>query len=100
MREEICEAIVKKRLIQFSYESRIRVVEPHLLGRDSAGHDALCSYLVRGYTESDHRPYWRLYLLSKIKYLTVLDETFLEPRRGYNPRDKRMTKIYCRLNPI
>lgn len=97
MKDIICEAIRLKRLLQFRYEDHTRVVEPHLLGRDTAEHDALSTYLVRGYTESAHKPYWRLYLLSKIKHLVMLDETFPEPRKGYNPKDKRMVKIYCRL---
>lgn len=96
-KEIICAAINQKRLLQFQYESRTRVVEPHLLGRNSAGHDALCAYFVRGYSESHNRPNWREYLLSKIKYPTILNETFPEPRKGYNPNDKRMEKIYCRL---
>ena len=29
--------------------------------------------------------------------LIVTDESFPGPRKGYNPRDSRMVKIYCRL---
>lgn len=72
-------------------------MEPHLLGRDSADHDALCAYLIRGFTESGQKPYWRLYLLNKMEFVTVLDENFSGPRKGYNSRDKRMKKIYCCL---
>src|ERR1051326_2588595 len=36
IKDAICEAIEKKKLIQFQYERHTRVVEPHLLGRDSA----------------------------------------------------------------
>lgn len=97
MKDIICEAIKTKKLLQFRYDNRIRVVEPHLLGRNSAGHDALSAYLVRGYTESDSRPFWRLYLVLEMKGLSVLDESFAEPRKGYNPKDKRMVRIYCRL---
>jgi hypothetical protein len=97
MKDRICEAIALKKRIQFRYEERIRVVEPHLLGRNAAEHDALSGYLARGYSESDHKPYWRLYLLRGIEQLVILDETFPGPRKGYNPKDKRMVKIYCRL---
>lgn len=93
----ICEAIRCKKLLQFSYGDHTRVVEPHLFGRDSAGHDVLSAYLVRGYSESRQRPYWRFYLLSNVTSLTMLDERFLGPRKGYNAKDPRMLKVYCRL---
>jgi hypothetical protein len=74
-----------KKLLQFSYGNHLRVVEPHILGRDSAGHDVLSDYLVRGYSESRKQPYWRFFLLSDLKLLTMLDETFSGPRKGYYP---------------
>lgn len=97
VRDLICEAIRCKRLLKFSYDNHTRVVEPHILGRDSAGHDILSAYLVRGHSESQKEPYWRSYLLSGITLLSMLDETFASPRKGYNPRDPRMHQIYCRL---
>jgi hypothetical protein len=97
MKNQICEAIKDKRLLQFQYDNFVRVVEPHILGRNASGNDVLSAYLVRGYTESDRKPYWRRYLLSEIRNLTVLDEEFPGPRKGYNPRDKTMEYIYCRL---
>jgi hypothetical protein len=96
-RDLICEAIRSKRLLQFSYGNRTRVVESHILGRDSAGHDILSAYLVRGYSESRKQPYWRFYLLKDITLLTMLDETFSGPRKGYNPKDPRMRRVYCSL---
>ena len=96
-RDLICEAIRCKKLLQFSYGNHTRVVEPHLFGRDSAGHDVLSAYLVRGYSESRKQPYWRFYLLSDLELLTMLDEHFPGPRKGYNPKDPRMLKVYCRL---
>ena len=99
-RDLICEAIRCKKLLQFSYGSHLRVVEPHMLGRDSAGHDVLSAYLVRGYSESRKQPYWRFYLLSDLKALTMVDETFSGTRKGYNPKDPRMLRVYCRLERL
>lgn len=92
----ICEAIRCKKLLQFSYGNHLRVVEPHILGKDSAGHDVLSAYIVRGYSESGKQPYWRFYLLSDLKALTRSTRPF-GPRKGYNPKDPRMMKVYCRL---
>lgn len=93
----ICEAIRCKKLLQFSYGNHTREVELHLCGWDSAEHDVLSAYLVRGYSESQQKPYWRFYLLSNVMLLTMLDECFPGPRKGYNPKDSRMLKVYCRL---
>src|SRR5689334_20079935 len=97
-REIVCEAIAKKRLIRFTYKDLVRVVEPHLLGLNKADHLELCAFLVRGFTKSDQRPFWRTYLIEEMTMLTILDETFPGPRKGYNPNDKRMQRIYCRLS--
>jgi hypothetical protein len=93
----ICEAILSKRLLRFSYQNHTRVVEPHILGRDTAGNEILSAYLVGGYSESRKEPYWRSYLLSDLTLLEMLDETFPGPRKGYNPNDPKMVKAYCRL---
>ena len=97
MNDIICEAIEKKKLLQFSYDDLTRIVEPHLLGRKTSGKDALSAYLVEGYTESDREPYWRNYSVEKIDFLVMLDETFTGVRAGYNPNDETMEEIYCRL---
>jgi hypothetical protein len=93
----ICDAIKNKRLLQFSYDDFTRIVEPHLLGQKSSGKDALSAYLVRGYTESERQPYWRSYSVEKMEFIIMLDERFENAREGYNPNDKTMQRIYCRL---
>lgn len=93
----ICEAIEKKRLLQFSYEDLTRIVEPHLFGRKTSGNDVLSGYLVGGYTESDSAPYWRNYVVDEMEFVVMLDETFSSAREGYNPNDSSMQVIYCSL---
>jgi hypothetical protein len=93
----ICEAIEKKRLLQFSYDDLTRIVEPHLFGRKTSGNDALSAYLVGGYTETDSAPYWRTFLVDKMEFVIMLDETFSAAREGFNPNDETMVEIYCRL---
>jgi hypothetical protein len=97
MNDIICEAIKTKRLLQFSYDDLTRIVEPHLLGRKTSGKDALSAYLIEGYTESDRAPYWRSYSVEKIEFPVMLDENFTGAREDYNPNDKTMEEIYCRL---
>ena len=93
----ICEAIEKKRLLQFSYGDLTRIVEPHLFGRKTSGNDVLSAYLVGGYTESDNEPYWRNYVVEEMEFVVMLDETFAGAKKGFNPNDDSMETIYCRL---
>jgi hypothetical protein len=93
----ICEAIEKKRLLQFSYDDLTRIVEPHLFGRKTSGNDVLSAYLVGGYTESDNEPYWRNYVVEQMEFVIMLDESFTGSRTGYNPADNSMEEIYCSL---
>lgn len=97
MNQIICEAIEKKRLLQFSYDDLTRVVEPHLFGRKTSGNDVLSAWLVEGYTESDDEPYWRNYIVENMDFIIMLDETFTGTREGYNPNDATMEEVYCRL---
>jgi hypothetical protein len=93
----ICEAIEKRRLLQFSYDDLTRIVEPHLFGRKKSGRDVLSGWLVEGYTESDSEPYWRNYVVENMDFIIMLDETFSGARAGFNPDDKTMEEIYCHI---
>lgn len=93
----IREAIEQKKVLHFSYDNLTRMVEPHIFGRKTSGKDAFSGWLVGGHTDSDHEPYWRSYSLEKMELVIMLDETFTGARVGYNPEDKTMEEIYCRL---
>lgn len=97
MNQIICEAIAGRKLLQFTYDDLTRIVEPHLFGRKTSGRDVLLGWLVEGFTESDSEPFWRNYAVENMDFLIVLDETFEGAREGYNPDDKTMEEIYCRL---
>ena len=97
MRPLICEAIRKRRLLMFGYGDSIRVVEPHLFGINSAGHEMLSAWLRPGHSRSDPDGGWRNYLTSEIVNLQLLDEAFDGPREGFNAADPRMREVFCRL---
>jgi len=97
MNTTICQAIKAKRLVQFSYDGGTRVVEPHMVASNEAGHYALSGWFVRGHSKSGGQG-WREYLLSDISSLSVLDETFAGARPGYNPSGgKKFPTVFCRL---
>jgi hypothetical protein len=83
MQDQVSRAIRERRLLRFDYEGHSRVVEPHQLGLDSAGHVALSAFWVSGYSESGELPRWRLYLIDEMSNPCVLDELFDGPRPGY-----------------
>jgi len=97
VKEIVCNAITNRRLLSFTYEGFERVVEPHLCGQNDARHDVLLGWMVRGHSNSDPRPGWRNYLLTAMRNVQILDETFDQPRPGFKPVDSRMTTVYCRL---
>src|SRR3990170_7132739 len=99
MRQAICDAIAAHQLLAFTYEGFERIVEPHRCGRNTAGHDALLAWLVRGYSESGAGPGWRTYLLTQMRLIRALEEPFASVRPGYNPAHGSMQVVYCQLPP-
>ncbi len=97
MRDLICTAIAKRRLLTFRYQGFERVVEPHLLGETRAGHDVLLAWFLRGYSESEGGAGWRSYRLSEMGSICLLDETFDRSRPGYNLNEESMLQIHCKL---
>lgn len=100
MRLLICEAIRKRRLLMFGYGDFVRVVEPHMFGVNSAGHEMLSAWLRPGHSRTDPDGGWRNYLTSEIVNLQMLDEAFAGPREGFNATDPRMREIHCALAPM
>jgi hypothetical protein len=67
-------AISQKRLLQFMYDDKLRIVEPHDYGIHGGGAKLFC-YQVRGQS-SGALPNWRLFFVSKISDLDLTGETF------------------------
>jgi hypothetical protein len=93
----ICDAIRARRLIRFVYDGYERVAEPHLYGISTANHEVLSAYLVGGWSKSEGAPGWRKYLVRDMHDVQALAESFAGPRDGYNPEDRQVRQIYCRL---
>uniref|UniRef100_A0A6M3XH10 Uncharacterized protein n=1 Tax=viral metagenome TaxID=1070528 RepID=A0A6M3XH10_9ZZZZ len=95
--QQACSAISGRNVVKFNYEGYTRVVEPHLLGEKTSGSIALSAWQVEGYSESGSYPPWRNYTLDKITGFAHTGETFIGSRPGYNPNDKTMLRIICRI---
>lgn len=75
----IQQAIVEKKLIEFSYSGHQRVVEPHVLGVND-GVSQVLGYQIGGSSNSGGIPEWRRFDLPKIVGLKIMSKTFLGRR--------------------
>ncbi|MCK4668452.1 hypothetical protein KAU33_16990 [Candidatus Dependentiae bacterium] len=95
---EICEAIKSRKVIGFFYEGHKRIVEPHCYGvHKDTGNEVLCAYQIEGYSLSGSKPPWRLYIISKMSRIVIINNNFEKPRTGYKKNDSRMSTIFCQL---
>ena len=97
MNTQICDAIRAQRLIRFVYDGYERIAEPHAYGISTANHEVVSAYLVGGWSASEGAPGWRKYLVRDMHDIHALAETFAAPRPGYNPDDRQMRQVFCRL---
>jgi hypothetical protein len=89
----ICQAIEGRRVLQITYEGKIRLVEPHAYGIDEEDHE-----LLRAWQLSPLPDDWRTFSVDKAAYIAIADIRFSQPRPGYKRNDAAMRKrIYCQL---
>lgn len=92
----LCSAIKNRQQVSMKYEGQKRIVDPYLVGITTAGNEALRAYQVGGYSSSGNLPAWRLFNLRSITEVEILDTSFrINPL--YNPDDKVMVRISCRV---
>jgi hypothetical protein len=91
----ICRAIRSQSLVRFWYEGLPRVVEPYLHGTSTAGTEALRGFQVGGGSRHGGPP-WRLFTVTKITNIVMLDESFVI-RPKYRRNDRAFRAIHCRV---
>lgn len=74
-------AIKNKNLIEFAYENKHRIAEPHVYGILD-GKRQLLVYQIAGQSSSGNLPNWRRMDVSKISNMRILDDHF-PGRRPY-----------------
>ncbi|KAF2517193.1 WYL domain-containing protein [Flavobacterium foetidum] len=92
MNNQIIKAIKNQNVIEFYYDGKLRVVEPHCYGLTTAGNEAIRAYQIDGYSSS-RKMGWKMYDLEKADNIEVSEETF-NPQSDYKRGDKGMSKIY------
>lgn len=105
----ICPAVIAKQKIRFWYSDKtkdyedFRTVEPHLIGRNrNTGFINLSAWFLPTQEQvwEGATPRFHVYCLENISKIEMLNETFKTTRRGYNPNDTTMCKIYCRTQEV
>lgn len=96
-RDLLCRAIAEKRLVQFKYDGRLRIVEPFCCGISNANNYVLRGFQIRG-TDKTKPLCWRLYELAEMSQLNVTQHNFKGNRKEYNPEDPALTEIFCRIS--
>jgi hypothetical protein len=93
----ICEAIRKRLLLEFRYRGLPRVVEPYCHGISTRGVEVLRAIQVGGSSNSGGFGFGKLWTVTEISALRVINEPFTADDPHYNPDDSGMTSIHCRI---
>lgn len=89
-------AIRARAAISFLYENLLRIVEPHLYGRDRRQKAFLRGFQTSGQSLSGGLPEWRLFDVDKISQLKIVD-AFFTPRNDFNPTDPIIDSVYAKV---
>jgi hypothetical protein len=92
----ICEAIRARRLLAFEYGGESRVVAPYCHGISRSG-EVLRGVQVRGGSQSRGFGFGKLWMVSRMHDVRIMDEAFVPRDPHYNPDDSAMLSIHCRI---
>ena len=90
-------AIQHKRLVQFVYRNKERIIEPHDYGIHK-GIVKLLAYQVGG-SSSERIPNWRWIETELISHIHVLNETFPGGRSAPSGKHHKWDKLFIRVGP-
>ena len=93
----ICQAIEKRRLLEFVYGGRWRVVVPYCHGSNRLGMETLRAVQVGGSSTSGGFGFGKLWTVSEMSNLQATEEAFVPDDPDYNPNDSAMARIHCRV---
>jgi len=92
MNTAIVQAIKTKQRMEFTYNGKVRYVEPQCYGIGTKDTELLRVHQLSGGSEREP-----LFTVSKIENLKFLDEFFTKPGPNYKKGDSAMKIIYCEL---
>jgi len=96
----LCKAIATRVLLEFDYHGAHRIVAPYCHGTSTKGSQVLRAVQLRrpgSSSPSGNYGLGKLWLVSKMENTKLTSERFAPDDPQYNPNDKGMTKIHCRV---
>lgn len=93
----ICDAIRTRSLLEFDYHGLRRVVAPYCHGVSTRGHEVLRAVQVRGESRAGGLGFGKLWIVADLVGLRLSGEHFEPDDPHYNPNDRAMPQIHCRI---
>ena len=95
----ICDAIRTRSLLEFDYHGLSRVVAPYCHGVSTRGVEVLRGVQVRGASSSGSGGlgFGKLWIVDQLVGLRLSGERFEPDDPHYNPDDRGMQQIHCRV---
>jgi hypothetical protein len=90
-------AIRRRRLLQYRYRERNRIVEPHDYGI-LGGSIKLFTYQIRG-SSSEPLPNWRMMFVAGISGAQMINESFPGGRPVPSGEHHKWEKVFARVKP-
>jgi hypothetical protein len=91
-------AIANKRLIRFTYESAVRVAEPHDYGVRDGAPRLLAFQRQKAGRKDHHVRGWRWLDISKIQECIVLEDSFTGTRETVGQQHHHWDVLYARVD--
>jgi hypothetical protein len=91
-------AIANKRLIQFTYESALRIAEPHDYGVRGGAPKLLAFQRQKAGRRDRHVRGWRWLDISKVEDCVVLEDSFSGTREAAGQQHHHWDVLYARVD--
>ncbi len=102
-RQLICSSIRQLRPLEFYYHGGLRSAEPFALGivlTDKRDNEALLCWQTGGVSDSAQDTGWKLYRMSDMEDIEVLNQYFTGDRPGYEPENLEMAQVICCVSKV
>jgi hypothetical protein len=93
----ICEAIRRRRLLEFTYHGLRRIVAPYCHGVSTRGSELIRGVQVGGASRSGGFGFGKLWSVTEMTDVQVSSISFVPSDPNYNPDDIGMREIHCRI---
>jgi len=94
----VCVAIRDRRVLEFVYRGKPRVVEPYCHGLTTTGLECVRAVQVGG--GGSGFGFGKLWALGKMTNLRLAERTFVPDDPDYNPHDSAFAGIHCRVAAV